>query len=251
KKFINSYQEKGCKPSYINGKLNAIHILYKYLEEEELLPYGSNPTCKVKRLIKDKPQIIVFNDTEISAMIKRHDTSTFRGMRDKVIIMLLADTGIRAAEICDIKLVDMTDTQLIIRFGKGRKQRSVYLSPALKKVLFRYYRLKAQYFEDKNYQDVGVYLFVSYRGSKLTIETIERVVRLAGERAGVRQEVRCSPHTIRHWWAMYQVENDQDIHTISHLLGHSDLATTQIYLQGISDISVVKKGMKTSPLMNL
>lgn len=250
KRFINSYQEKGSKATYINGKLNAISILFSYLVEEEAMTPAENPSKNIKRLIKDKPKIIVFTNEEVKKLINVNGTSSYMEIRDKLIIMLLADTGMRVAELCGIEIKNVTDSQIIIH-GKGRKQRSVYISPIINKFLFKYFRKKKEYFNKKDYEEDKRYLFASYRGNQLTIEAVERVVRLAGKRTKVRPEVRCSPHTLRHWWAVYQLNSGQDLYTISKLLGHASLSITQIYLQSISDDSIVEKGVKTAPLMNL
>lgn len=250
KQFINSYQEKGAKASYINGKINAIKILFNYLIDEELILQNENPSKNVKRLIKDKPKIIVFTDKEVKKLINVNGTDTYMEIRDKLIIMLLADTGMRVSELCGIEIKNVTDSQIIIH-GKGRKQRSVYISPIINKFLFKYFRRKKEYFNMKDYEDDKRYLFASYRGNQLTIEAVERVIRLAGKRVRIRPEVRCSPHTLRHWWAVYQLNSGQDLYTISKLLGHASLSITQIYLQSISDDSIVEKGVKTAPSMNL
>lgn len=250
KLFINSYQKKGVRASYINGKINAIKILFNYLLDEELILPNENPSKNVKRLIKDKPKIIVFTDKEVKKLINVNGTDTYMEIRDKLIIMLLADTGMRVSELCDIEIKNVTDSQIIIH-GKGRKQRSVYISPIINKFLFKYFRKKKEYFNKKYYEEDKKYLFASYRGNQLTIEAVGRIVRLAGKRTKVRPEVRCSPHTLRHWWAVYQLNSGQDLYTISKLLGHASLAITQIYLQSISDDSIVEKGVKTAPLMNL
>ena len=85
----------------------------------------------------------------------------------------------------------------------------------------------------------------------LTIETIERVVLEAGQSVGVREAVRISPHTCRHYYAQAQLRNGCDLYSLSKLLGHSNINITKIYLQSMNEDSFLEIAVKTSPLMNL
>lgn len=92
---------------------------------------------------------------------------------------------------------------------------------------------------------------MSFRNKPLTIEAIERVLRIAGEKAKVRSEIRCSPHTCRHYFAQAQLKNGLDIYSLSRLLGHEKIDITKRYLQSINDKDIVELSTTTSPLMNL
>ncbi len=106
--------------------------------------------------------------------------------------------GIRNTELCLIKYEDITERTLLIH-GKGNKQRHVPLSPLLKKYMFRCERIKKEYFKNKILKEDNY--FLSNRAHELTVEAIERVVRIAGQSAGVRKEIRYSPHILRHWFS--------------------------------------------------
>jgi integrase/recombinase XerD len=93
--------------------------------------------------------------------------------------------------------------------------------------------------------------FLSNTGLPLTIEAVERIVKIAGEIAGVRKEIRCSPHTCRHYFAQTQLKNGLDVYSLSRILGHENIMITKRYLQSIQDEDIVLMAMKTSPLMNL
>ena len=85
----------------------------------------------------------------------------------------------------------------------------------------------------------------------MTGEAVERVVKLCGKEAMVRTEIRCSPHTCRHYFAQAQLRNGLDVYSLSRLLGHEDISITKRYLQGLNDRNIVERSIKTSPLMNL
>ncbi|MFS0575342.1 tyrosine-type recombinase/integrase [Sporosarcina sp. 179-K 3D1 HS] len=109
--------------------------------------------------------------------------------------------------------------------------------------------MKQEYFKDKLLTHSNY--FVSYRCLTLTVEALERVVRLAGERANVRSHIRCSPHTIRHYFAQKMLQGSMDIYSLSRLLGHNSINTTKIYLESLQDEEIVEMGRMSSPLMNL
>ena len=93
--------------------------------------------------------------------------------------------------------------------------------------------------------------FLSYRCKPLTIEAVERIIRIAGKRARVRESIRCSPHTCRHYYAQTQLRNGLDIYSLSRILGHESVNITKRYLQSIRDEQIVELSVDTSPLMNL
>lgn len=85
----------------------------------------------------------------------------------------------------------------------------------------------------------------------LTIEAVERVVRKTGKIAKIREELRCSPHTIRHYYCQFLLRQGIDSHSISRLVGHSNTNITKIYLQSLDDEKIVEMGSTVSPMMIL
>lgn len=123
------------------------------------------------------------------------------------------------------------------------------ISPVLKKNMIKYERMKEFYFKDKLLAHSNY--FVSYRSQPLTTEALLNIVKEAGERANVRKSIRCSPHTLRHYYAQKNLGMGNDIYSLSRLLGHTTVNITKIYLESIQDESIVEKGRMHSPLMNL
>lgn len=248
KAYFSYLQQKGRKASYINGILRNIRSFFNYCVQEGYITKNQNPCLRVSWIKQPKTVIRTFTDDEIGRMISAFKSDKWINLRNKLIIMTFADTGIRASELINITHADVFETTIRIQ-GKGNKERYIYLSPILKKFMIKYQRMKEFYFKDKlllanNY-------FVSYRGQPLTVEAVERVVKIAGQRAKVREEIRCSPHTIRHYFAIKQLQLGTDIYTLSRLLGHEDISVTRIYLTSLEDQQIVEMGRSTSPLMNL
>lgn len=245
KKYLNYLKSKDLSFSYINGILKNIRSFYAYCYKEE---YCLNIAKKVEFLKENKVIIKTFNDNEVRRLLEAFKMDSYINARNKCIIRLLFDTGIRNFELCNIKKIDVKETVIYI-YGKGRKERIVPISPQLKKIMIKYERIRDNYLKDDilNFDNY----FLSFRNKPLTIEAVERVLRLAGEKAKVRSEIRCSPHTCRHYFAQAQLKNGLDVYSLSRLLGHEKIDITKRYLQSLQDKDIVELSTATSPLMNL
>lgn len=244
--YIQFLMKKGLAETYINGILKCFRAFYKYCVEEEYV--NDNPCKKVSWQKEPKVIIKAFMDEEVSSMLKVYDYSDYLNARNKTILALLFDTGIRNLELCMLKHQDIKETYITIN-GKGNKERHVGKSPLLEKHIIKYQRIKEYYIKDKRVTDDN--FFLSRTGKPLTVEAIERVLRKAGEIAGVRDEIRCSPHTCRHYFAQAQLRNGLDVYSLSRVLGHENIMITKRYLQSLQDRDIVQMSIKTSPLMNL
>ena len=123
------------------------------------------------------------------------------------------------------------------------------ISPYLKKIMIRYERMRDNYLKDNSLHYDNY--FLSYRCKPLTVEAIERVLKIAGQRARVRECIRCSPHTCRHYFAQTQLRNGLDIYSLSRILGHETVEITKRYLQSLKDEQIAEISIGTSTLMNL
>jgi integrase/recombinase XerD len=181
-------------------------------------------------------------------MIKYYTGTSYLTIRNQFIMIMLFDTGIRNFELCELKTSDIRDTYIIL--GKGKKVRYVPITSIINKYLIRYMRARDNYIKDKvNYSDN--YLLLSQKGKKLTVETVERIVLQCGKNCNIREEIRISPHTCRHYYAQAQLRNGCDLYTLSRLLGHSNINITKRYLQSMQEQEVLKIGLANSPLSHL
>lgn len=149
------------------------------------------------RLEKQGKVIInTFNDNEMLGSLNIYKFTTYLDAINKMLIALLVDTEAKNNETCTLLKEDIRDKVILLR-GKGNRQRQVAISPLLKKYMIRYEIIREFYFKDKRIK-VNNY-FLSNTGKSLTPET---VVREAGKRANVRDEIRCSPYTIAEFIAI-------------------------------------------------
>ena len=208
-----------------------------------------NPAKKVKPLRQPRTIIDTFTAAEMKRMIQFYDGKDFLEVRNKTIIMLLFDTGMRCNEMILMEPEDIKPDYILVKHGKGGKERVVPKSPALSKQLIKYCALRDGY--RKECPTCHRNLFLSKTGKPLTDEAVARMLKHAAEEVGVSSSVRVSPHTCRHTFAQMQLKNGLDLYSVSRLMGHVNIMITQRYLLGIKDKDIVDRGTQTSPLMNL
>ena len=246
KAFFMYQSRRGRKETYLNGLLKTFRAFFKYQMEAENIT--TNPVLKVSWMKEPKTIIKTFKDSEVKAMLQAYSGSDYYSVRNNAIIAMLFDTGIRCYELCMLSKAAIKDNYIVV-YGKGKKERQVGLSPYLAKILMKYDRIKKYNFEFKNIK-IDNY-FLSRTGRPLTNSAVERIVKIAGKYANVSPDIRCSPHTCRHYFAQAQLRNGMDVYSLSRLLGHDNITITQRYLQGLKDNEVVARSITTSVLMNL
>ena len=139
KEYILHLQSKGLKATYINTIIKHIRGLFNYAWEEEYI--NTNIANKVKFLKEITPVIETFNEGEIRAMLDYYKGKDFLSIRNKLIVSMLFDTGMRAGELINIKLQDLNGNSLLVH-GKGQKERLLTISPALEKLIMKYMRVR-------------------------------------------------------------------------------------------------------------
>lgn len=247
KAYIQFLMQKQLSETYINGLIKCFRAYFKFCCNEGYI--SENPSFKVGWQKEPKVIINTFTDEEVAKLLSVQGDTPFLTARNRAILALFFDTGVRCLELCNLENKDIKDTYINIRDGKGSKERNVGKSPKLEKYLIRYERIREHYIKDKiikcdNY-------FISRTGRQLTVTGVEKILEIAGEKARVRQDIRCSPHTCRHYHAQAQLRNGLDVYSLSRLLGHESISITKRYLQSLQDRDIVQLSVKTSPLMNL
>jgi integrase/recombinase XerD len=248
KAYLMNLKKKGLSESYINGIQKNIRSFFRFCVGEGYIAEKRNPVLSLKWMKEAKVLIKTFEDDEVMKMINVYKGGHYLDIRNKLIIMFFVDLGIRNLELCTLTCLDVMETTIKIR-GKGNKERHLYISPILKKYMIKYERVKEVYFKDKLMTDSNY--FLSQNGKSLTNTAIEIVVRKAGLEAKVRTHIRCSPHTLRHYYAQKQLRLGLDVYSLSRLLGHESTIITNRYLQSIQDEKIIEIARSNSPLMNL
>jgi integrase/recombinase XerD len=248
KKYIQERQRIGREVNRtINNNIATLKVFFQYLVSEEFIDEQNNPMRRIKNLKEEKTVIVTFNDDEVSRIINDLKEETYSNVRDKLILIMLFDTGVRVSELCGIKTIDVARRHILIH-GKGSKQRLVYISNIMRKYMRRYEALKQERFKKKFQDEIENYYFLDQSAIKLSRSRINKILKEHCNNAGVRKEVRCSPHDCRHYFAQKQLRNGIDIYSLSRLMGHFDTQITSKYLRGLEQDDILEIGRIHSPL---
>lgn len=245
KSFLLEMKRTKHTPNYINDLLKAYKVFFRYAYNE-----GYTETLLTEKIQNVKaPKVIIrtFSEQELKKLSNYYQGYDYLNIRNKVIMLLLIDTGIRLSELIGLTEEQLKYDYIIIR-GKGAKERVVPKSPLLGKWLIKFLAVRKSYFA---YHIIPDNIFLSRNGKPLTSTMIDHIVKEAGRACGVSEDIRVSAHTFRHTYAQYQLKNGLDIYSLSRLLGHESISITQTYLNGLRDKEVIKQAQNTSPLMNL
>lgn len=247
KSYVRLKQKDGLKPQSIVSMFKMVSAFFSWCEKEGYMK--ENIAKKVDTPKVPKKLIQGFSVTEVQAMIDAFSYKNYLETRNKAIVAMLADCGLRSIEIRGLLAKNVNGITILVN-GKGNKERNVFISPALKRILIKYERFKREYFQDKLTSDN---YFLSYTGTSLSHVALDNIIKEAGRRAKIKNEsVRVSPHTLRHFFAVQTLtKGNLDLHSLSLLLGHSEVSTTQRYLASMSHEQLQIKAISSSPLMNM
>jgi integrase/recombinase XerD len=221
--FLEHLQKHGVESRSMARKLSCLRGFYKWLLLDKRMNY--DPTVNLdspsswKVLPKALAQSEVSSMMEQAATAARHPSADGIALRDRAILELLYAGGVRVSELTGLGLEDLSleEERILVR-GKGDKERLVPLGRAAVEAIQEYV-LKGR--PELAKRSRGSSLFLSARGSVLTRQWIWRLVK--------HFDAKASPHRLRHSCATHMVENGADLRTVQILLGHSDIATTQVY----------------------
>lgn len=222
---------KNYKPKTVKRKLACLRAFFNYLEFDELIDV--NPMVKIKIKFQEPlllPRTIPLNTIQtILATAYRlcsdSDTSYQKriSQRDIAVLEILFSTGIRVSELCNLKIEDINLTEgILLIYGKGSRERVVQISNQdILNIVQKYIAA----FESQ-IRKTG-YLFINRLGNRLSEQSVRAIICKCVQEAKLDEHI--TPHMFRHSFATLLLEEDVDIRYIQHLLGHSSIATTQIY----------------------
>ncbi len=208
----------------INRKISSLKRFYKYL-----LNIGEiidNPTAKLSSLKQTKKVMVPFSKEEMISLLDRIEYGDdFEGVRDKLIINILYNTGIRLSELIGLQIskIDFANIQLKV-LGKRNKERIIPLSYQLMNDIELYLKLRDDV-QDVENEDV---FFLTKKGKQIYPSLVYG--KINHYLSSVTKKVKKSPHMIRHTFATHLMDAGADLNSIKELLGHSSLVATQVYM---------------------
>ncbi|MBO4580787.1 MAG: tyrosine-type recombinase/integrase [Bacteroidales bacterium] len=222
--WISDLTLQGVTPRSIHRKLSSLHCMYHYLQLQGKVSENWAERVMKPKLSKRLP--VFFSENEMDNLLERIDYEpTFEGIRDRLLLELLYSTGMRCSELIGIKHSDIDGAACSIRIlGKRNKVRMVPLVPLVARLLEEYTEAKERKFGLASGDDT---LLLTSKGAPLYRKMVYRTVRKYIDRVSVLS--KRSPHIIRHTFATHMLNHGADINAIKSILGHSSLASTQVY----------------------
>ena len=221
--YIIYLKKNGKANSSISRSVASIRTYYSFLHHNGLIE--SNPSIEVEAPKPERktPQILTLS--EVENLLAKPDLRTAIGKRDKAMIELLYATGIRVTELISLSLSDVNTAMGYIKCKGTQKTRVIPLGSMASKAI-DYYMKDGRGNLVNSDEDA---LFVNYYGKQLTRQGFWKVIKRYSDEVGIDKSI--TPHTLRHSFAFHLVQNGADLKAVQEMLGHSDLATTQIYLE--------------------
>jgi len=221
--YLLDGREKGRSPATLSRRLVAIRVFFRYLHQEGLLAANITDAMDSPRLWKILPETL--SVAEVERLLNSPDLKKPQGVRDKAILELLYGSGLRVSELTALTLDDLhADARYLRCTGKGRKERVVPYGVSAQDHLQRYIEeVRPHWNRDPRQR----HLFLSRRDLPLSRKTVWRMIKRYALKAGVDHTI--SPHTLRHSFASHLLANHAPLRVIQEMLGHADIATTQIY----------------------
>ena len=231
--WIVELVNSGISNRSVNRKIASLKAYYKFLQQIDLI--AANPLAKHKALKTSKKIEVPFSEEEMRRVLSQLPFSDdFEGSRDKLIIELLYTTGIRRAELVNLKMgdVDLSERSLKV-LGKRNKERIVPLLVSTIDLFAMYLPLRNE-LENKVDKE---FVFLTNAGNKIYETLVYRIIN--GYFSKVSSKIKRSPHILRHTFATHLLNKGADLNSVKELLGHSSLASTQVYTH--NSIAELKK----------
>jgi len=222
RKWIVSLMEEGDAPKTVGRKVTALKSFYKFLMRQQVIESSPASMVITPKVPKKLPFFVDENSLHI-LLDNGYFQNDFEGVRDKLIISLFYGTGIRLSELKNLKDQDILPHETLIHvLGKNRKERIVPYPRSMNKLVDEYLLIR-----NTTFPDGGITFFVTAKGLPVYEKLIYRVVKKYLSLVTTLEKK--SPHILRHTFATHLLDRGADLNAVKELLGHSNLAATQIY----------------------
>ncbi|MBQ6471092.1 MAG: site-specific tyrosine recombinase XerD [Victivallales bacterium] len=221
--YLEEYQSRGLESTSLARRLVSVKVFFRYLTLEKVIRTNVTEIMEGPRLWRVVPDFLSLS--EVDSLLAAYSGKDPLELRNRALLELLYASGLRASEICGLRLdgVDLEKGVLKV-LGKRDRERYVPFGRSAWKAMSRYLR-KSRPALDKS--GVALEFFLSKNGEKLTRARIWMLVKEAALRANIHKNIY--PHILRHSFATHLLNNGADLRVIQEMLGHSSIATTQIY----------------------
>ena len=223
-KYLDYMKSLGKKSSTISRSLASIRAFYQYLLRNKKIK--RDPTEGIQSPKIDKRVPTVLSAQEVELLLEQPKSIDLKGIRDKAMLEFAYATGMKVTEIISLDLGDINFEEGLVMCKTGEKQRNIPLGKLSKEALKDYVE-NARPIIIKD--DSVKALFVNTNGQRLTRQGFWKIVKYYKEQAHITKDI--TPHVLRHSFATHLLQNGADLKSIQLMLGHSDISSTQVYMQ--------------------
>ncbi|PIR16684.1 MAG: tyrosine recombinase, partial [Elusimicrobia bacterium CG11_big_fil_rev_8_21_14_0_20_64_6] len=219
--FLWAQRERGLKPASLFRKVESLKSYFAFETLEERLPESPAETLRTPRIPARLPKYLTKD--EAARLLAAPNTAEYEDVRDRAMLELLYAAGLRVSELVSLKpeSANLQDGWVKV-LGKGNKERMVPVHPRALAAVRGYLAER-----ERRFKSPAAELFLGRTGKKLSRVQFWRRLRELGTRAGIKQHLH--PHLLRHTFATHLLQGGADLRSVQEMLGHADLATTQIY----------------------
>ena len=233
KAYLKHLQEIGKKASTISRNLASLRSFYQYLIRVRKVKHDPTEDIQSPKVEKRVPSVLTSQEVEL--LLEQPKNVDLKGARDKAMLEFAYATGMRVTEIISLNVEDVNVEEGYVTCKQGAKQRNIPLGSLSLKALKEYMN-DARKVLIKNDKEKA--LFVNVNGRRLTRQGFWKIVKYYKEQAHITKDI--TPHVLRHSFATHLLQNGADLKAIQTMLGHSDISSTQVYMQfqdpGLKDV---------------
>ena len=239
KDYLNYLTEQNKKPSTISRTIASIRAFYQY--EVKNKKNIKNPTENIQSPKIEKRTPCILTSEEVELLLEQPKDVDLKGTRDKAMLEFAYATGMRVSEIISLNKenVDLENATVVCK--NGNKQRVVPLGKLSQDALKEYIENTRNILVKSDKENA---LFVNLNGRRLTRQGFWKIIKYYQEQANITKDI--TPHTLRHSFATHLLQNGADLKSIQTMLGHSDISSTQVYMQ-FQDESIKNVYRKAHP----
>ena len=221
---LENLRTEGKTARTVARHISSIRSFHQFLLREKVTTTDPTVHLEMPQVEQKLPRVLSIE--EIDALIAKPDRSKPQGVRDIAMLEVLYASGMRISELIELNIEDIHLTMGFVRvFGKGRKERIIPLGKGALNAISKYLE-RARYELQGKYPKTDA-LFISHRGKRLTRQGCWKIIKEYAQKARINKEL--TPHVFRHSFATHLIENGADLRAVQEMLGHADIATTQIY----------------------
>jgi integrase/recombinase XerD len=224
--FMSQLKLLGRAAATLSRNLVSIRAFYQYLVRERLVDADPSLFIEAPKLEKKLPKVLSVE--EVGKLLDAPHLELVSGVRDKAMLELLYATGIRVSELISMNVDDVHLQLGFIRcMGKGNKERNIPLSSISIRCLTAYIHKDRKKMLKKSADEEA--LFIGHLGTRMTRQGFWKILKRYASEMNIESDI--TPHALRHSFAAHLIENGADLRSVQEMLGHSDISSTQLYVQ--------------------